>query len=79
MTIKEFDSLSEHERYDILFTQGHFIEYWIEENKRFALYVIFMFYVEVEYNPIDNKIMNMISFDDGELLDKYAFFRKPDN
>lgn len=38
-----------------------------------------MFYVEVEYNPIDNKIMNMISFDDGELLDKYAFFRKSDN
>jgi hypothetical protein len=79
MTIKEFDKLSEHERYDIIFTQGDFIEYWFEENQRFALYAIFMFYVEVEYNPIDNKIINMISFDDGELLDKYAFFRKSDN
>jgi len=78
MTIKEFDKLSEHERYDITFTQGNFIEYWIEGNQRFALYAVFMFYVEVEYNATENKIKNMISFDDGKLLDKYAFFRRPD-
>lgn len=79
MTIKEFDKLSEHERYDIIFTQGDFIEYWINGNQRFALYGVFMFYVEVEYNAIENKIKNMISFDDGKLFDKYAFFRKPEN
>lgn len=76
MTIKEFDKLSEHERYDITFNQGDFIEYWIERNQRFALYAVFMFYVEVEYNTEENKIKNLISFDDGELLDKYTFFRK---
>lgn len=43
MTIKEFDALSEHERYDIIFTQGDFIEYWIEGNQRFAVYAILCF------------------------------------
>jgi len=79
MTIKEFDKLSEHERYDIIFTQGDFIEYWIEKNQRFALYAVFMFYVEIEYDGVENKIKGIISFDDGKLLDKHAFFRKSDN
>jgi len=75
ISLREFEMLSEHERYDITFTEGVFIEYWIEGDTRFALYAVFMFYVEVEYNTTENKIKNMISFDDGLLLDKYSFFR----
>lgn len=39
---------------------------------------LILLYVEVEYNATENKIKNLISFEDGELLDKYAFFRKSD-
>ena len=78
MKLQEFNTLSEHDKYEITFNQGNFIEYWINGNQRFALYSVFMFYVEVEYNATENKIKNLISFEDGELLDKYAFFRKPD-
>lgn len=79
MTLEGFNTLSEHDKYDTTFRQGNFVEYWINKNQRFALYSVFMFYVEVEYNATENKIKNLISFEEGELLDKYAFFRKSDS
>ncbi|HCY80933.1 hypothetical protein [Xanthomarina gelatinilytica] len=75
MTINEFNLLENHIKFDLTFNQGTFIEYFINGNQRFALYSIFKLYVEVEYNSIENKIVNIISFDDGELLEKYSFFR----
>lgn len=75
MTINEFNKLENHIKFDLTFNQGTFIEYFINGNQRFALYSIFKFYVEVEYNSLENKIVNIISFDDGELLEKYSFFR----
>ena len=75
MTINEFNLLENHIKFDLTFNQGTFIEYFINGNQRFALYSIFKFYVEVEYNSIENKIVNIISFDDGELLEKYTFIR----
>lgn len=76
MTITEFNSLSDHDKYDITFNQGTFVEYFVNENKRYALYSLFNFYSEVEYNSIDNKIIKIRCFNDGELLDKYCFLRK---
>lgn len=43
----------------------------IEESKRFVLYAVDMFFVEVEYSILENKIINKRSFIQGEILDKF--------
>lgn len=40
--------------------------------KRFALYAIDMFFVEIEYDRINNKIIGLRSFKTDEILDKYS-------
>lgn len=62
---------SDHEQYDIVFTQTDFIEYHIENSRRFALYTVFKFFVEVEYDLWSNKVVGKRSFVDGELLHRY--------
>ena len=41
---------SDREQYGIVFTQGDFIDYHIEQLKGFALYALFKFFVEIEYD-----------------------------
>lgn len=73
MTISEFNRLSDHDKYDITFTKGDFIEYFVNGTQRFALYGVYKFFVEIEYDNRENKIINLISFVDGHTLNKYIF------
>ena len=75
MTISEFRSLSDYDKYDLTFNKGVFIEYFIKGHQRYALYSLYKFYVEVEYDVTANKIKKLISFEDGKLLSKYSFLR----
>ncbi|MCR8668242.1 hypothetical protein NO995_11145 [Aestuariibaculum sp. M13] len=72
MTLYEFNRLSEQDKYDVTFNEGTFVDYKVEAVIRFALYAIDMFFVEIEYNRVDNKILGLRSFKTGELLDKYS-------
>ena len=71
LSINDFNILTQHERYDLVFTKGEFVNYYLEDNIRYALYNLFKFYVEIEYNVSNNKISNLIAFDNGRLLDRY--------
>lgn len=73
ITLYEFLALQDQEQYDIVFTEGVFIDYKIEGDQRFALYAIKMFFVEVEYDNLNNSIKNKIAFKTGSALDKYSF------
>jgi hypothetical protein len=42
------------------------------KNGKFNLYAINMFFVEVCYNSLENKISGIKSFKSGHLLDKYS-------
>ena len=75
MTVEQFNKLSTHDKYDLTFNHGVFIEYFVHGNQRFALYSVYMFYVEVEYNSNKNRINNVVCFEEGKLLDKYTFIR----
>ncbi len=44
----------------------------IAGNSRFAVYALFKFFVEVEYNNKENKIIGLKSFVTGEIMEKYA-------
>lgn len=74
MTLKEFNILSDHDKYVITFQQGVFLDYHLAGNLRYALYAIDKFFVEVEYKVDENKIINLASFIEGDKLNRYTKF-----
>ena len=72
LTLYQYKLLSDHEQYDLLFTQGDFLDMIIAGNSRFAVYALFKFFVEIEYNNRENKIIGPKSFVTGEIMDKYT-------
>ena len=53
-TLYMFKLLSDHQQYDVIFTEGTFIDALIEENTRYALYAVDLFFVELEYDVASN-------------------------
>jgi hypothetical protein len=51
---------------------GGLLSLSISRTENFNLYAIDMFFVEVCYNSIENKIMEINSFKSGRLLDRYS-------
>ncbi len=70
MTLYEFKLLKKELQYHRTFTEGIFIDYPIETKRRFALYAVDKFFVEVECDNLNNKIINLRSFIEGALLDR---------
>lgn len=73
ITLYEFLELPDSEQYDVIFIIGDFLELRFEKNKVFVLYAVNLFFVEVEYNEGNNKIINKRVFVQGKILDKYTF------
>lgn len=72
ITLYEFKLLPEQEQYHITFPEGEFLDSRICGDQRFALYAVDKFFVEVEYDADENKIINRRPFKTGKLLDKYS-------
>lgn len=75
ITLYEFKRLPEQEQYNITFNYGTFIDYLEQKNKKFVLYAVDLFYVQVVYNTTNNKIINITSFKTGKRLFKYSNFK----
>jgi len=52
--------------------QGVYLDNHITKNEKFNLYAINIFFVEVRYNSLENKISGIKSFKSGHLLDRYS-------
>jgi hypothetical protein len=52
--------------------QGVYLDNYITKYEKFNLSAINMFFVEVCYNSLENKISGIKSFKSGHLLDKYS-------
>ena len=72
MGIYEFNVLSEQNQYEIVFTKGTFVDSIINGNKKFVLYSVHMFWVEIMYEDSINKITGLKSFLSGDILNKYS-------
>ena len=72
MGIYDFNTLSEHDRYDILFTKGQFVDTVSEGDIKYALYSLSYFWVEIEYDSPRNKIIGISSFVAGDTLNRYS-------
>jgi hypothetical protein len=56
--------------------QGVYLDNHITKDEKFNLYAINMFFVEVCYNSLENKITGIKSFKSGNLLDRYSNIEK---
>jgi|SRR5690606_13227763 len=60
--------------FDLVFRKGEFIDYIIDGDTKLVLYALFKFFVEIEYEVKENKIVGKDSFVDGEKLDRHSKF-----
>jgi len=72
ISLYEFLVLPDQEQYYIVFNKGVFVDFLIDGNKKFALYAIDMFFVEVEYDNAKNIIIDKKAFVAGVILNKYS-------
>ena len=72
MGIYEYNILSEHDRYDLVFKKGQFVDTVTDGATKYALYALSNFWVEVEYYSLDNKIKGICSFVGGKRLNRYS-------
>ncbi|UJH91671.1 hypothetical protein LZ575_03005 [Antarcticibacterium sp. 1MA-6-2] len=72
ITLYEFLALPDQGQYDVVFSSGDYLDIRIEESRRYVLYAVDRFFVEVEYDNDKNKIKGKRAFVQGELLDKYT-------
>jgi len=74
LSLYDFKILSDYEQYDVVFSEGTFIDAIVEENTRYALYAVDLFFIEIEYDVARNKIVGKTSFVTGEKLNRYSKF-----
>jgi len=73
MTLYEFKMLEEQQKYDeVLNISGIYLDSHLNGNQRFNLYGIDRFFIEIEYNNIENKIVGLRAFKTGKLLNRYS-------
>ena len=72
MGIYDFNILTDHDKYDTVFTKGQFVDTVTKGKIKYALYAVSMFWVEVTYDAKDNRITGIRSFVGGKALDKYS-------
>jgi hypothetical protein len=71
MTPYQFKALKQQEQYQMVWDKGVYLTNRIVDNNRFILYQIDSFYVEVQYNSSENKIISLKSFLSTTLLEPY--------
>lgn len=62
MDFFQYTKLPPQEQWDLLFRNGDFIGSKTRTDKKFVLYKLYNFYVEVEYIASENKISTMKCF-----------------
>jgi len=72
MTLYEFNLLDINNQMETVNQKGIYLDNHITKDEKFNIYAINMFFVEVCYNSLENKISGIKSFKSGHLLDKYS-------
>ena len=72
MTLYEFNFLDINNQMETVNQQGVYLDNHITKDEKFNLYAINMFFVEVCYNSLENKISGIKSFKSGNLLNRYS-------
>ena len=76
MTLYNYNKLPDDDKFQVVFSEGQFLNHLIKGTKSFSLYALDKFFVEIEYNISENKIIGQTSFKTGALLDKHSKLNK---
>ena len=71
MTLYEFNSLKTDDKYTFLWQEGVYLDSVVIKDTKLNLYAINKFFVEVHYNAVTNKLVELKSFKYGSIMDKY--------
>ena len=63
--------LEELDQWNILWENGQFLTNIKFKGKKYSLYALYDFFVEVELDPVTNKILDKVHFKTGATMDKY--------
>ncbi|SFR65214.1 hypothetical protein [Maribacter stanieri] len=72
MGLYEYMMLSETDQWNDLWENGTYLTNHIEPDRKYNLYALYAFFVEVEYDPKSNKILGKGHFKTGDTLDRYS-------
>lgn len=72
MTLKEFNTLDYDNKLFAVVDKGTFLDNYVTTTIRINLYSVDKFYVELVYDPEQNKVVEIRSFKAGIQLDKYT-------
>jgi hypothetical protein len=76
MKLYEFNLLDINNQMETVNQQGVYLDNHIAKDEKFNLYAINLFFIEVCYNSLENKITNIKTFKSGYLLDRYSNIEK---
>ena len=72
MTLYEYTLLTDKAQWNGLWKNGKFLTNRKYLDSKFSLYAIYDFFIEVELDPVTNKIKSKTHFKQGEILNKYS-------
>lgn len=71
MTLEDFNKLDFDSKLYEVVDNGVFVDNYVTSNVRINCYSLHKFFVELEYDGDENKIIDVRTFVDGEQLEKY--------
>ena len=72
ITLAEFLELPAQEQLDIVLSIGYYIQAQPGKERQEILYAVDMFFVELHFDHSAKRINQIVAFDSGEVLNKYA-------
>ncbi|PKV50877.1 hypothetical protein ATE84_2945 [Aquimarina sp. MAR_2010_214] len=71
MTLEAFNLLPESNQYKVVFSQGTFVDSFMEDQERYILFAIERFYVEIHFTGYSDDVVYIKAFRTSHLLNKY--------
>lgn len=71
MTLRQFNSLRNSEKWEILWTKGNLVDEALGPDYSFLLYSIDSFFVEIVFSLTDGKAIDLNAVTEDILLEKY--------
>lgn len=62
LSFYDFTQLPDEQQFNLVFKEGEFIDSREIGENRFALYKLYGFFIELQYNVLQNKLVNKLVF-----------------
>lgn len=74
LSLDDFKSLSYDKQCDYIITCADYLVYRVEADRKYYLYHVDAYFIEVTYIPYENKVLAIDAFSDTDELEPYLDF-----